>query len=96
MGLLEFLHLQDKSNKVQEDQKIYVNGSNNKLTIADEHLNNQQQIELGLEIIIVIAAVFLIYFVGSKLYKCYKSKSEKNKKIKLQRLRKVFSAEESV
>ena len=94
MGLLELLHLSDAGNKVEEEQKISVKGDNNKLTIVEQHLTNQQQIELGLEIIIILAVLFIIYFVGAKVYRCYTKTSKNKKERKMQRLRQVLSTSE--
>lgn len=75
----------------EDDQRVNVEGDNNKLTIVEQHLANQQQIELGLENLLVIAVFFIVYFVGSKIYKYYQKKVAGNKRKRLDKLRRELS-----
>lgn len=96
MGLLELLNWKDSSQKSSSSDEITINGSGNTLNVASQHLSNQTEIEIGLEVLIVMLFVIMVFYVAKNIIKKVKKQKKINKAKKLDRLRKVLSVEEAV
>ena len=91
MGLLELFNWRDQSQKQQSTEEINVNGSHNILSVTSQHLANQTEIEIGLEILIVLVIICILFYLIKKFCKFYKKRQQSNKEKRLKAIRECLN-----